>query len=87
MVIGTHQRSSDQEVAGRAHIEEQTLDRALPAWRSAAPPATGGKWSQLRDWAARGNTTLERAEELRERLGDNALMFWMHPPPNWSSPS
>jgi hypothetical protein len=74
--IGTVQRKDDREVAELAHVAEQILDRALPHWRTAddRPEAVRRKdrWNRLRDWAARGIAALNREEELREKLGENA---------------
>jgi hypothetical protein len=74
--LGTVQRDSDKKVAELAHVAEQILDRVLPEWRNADDRPTEARhkarWNHLRDWTARGIAALQRKEELREKLGDNA---------------
>lgn len=75
-VIGTHQREPDSKAAELAYVAEQILDQVLPQWRKAdeRPAASKHKqrWTHLRDWAGRGIAALERENELREKLGDDA---------------
>lgn len=71
--FGTVQRGTETDVASSAHVVEQILDRVLPTWRSSsAGKRKAGNWDELRDWAARGRTAIEREAELRDRLGDGA---------------
>lgn len=74
-VMGTHMRGSEAEASGLAHVCEQILDRVLPKWRT-APDRSKGKareqYDNLREWSGRAIAQLERQEELRDKLGDNA---------------
>lgn len=76
VTLGTHQRAPDAEVAELAYVAEQILDRVLPDWRNAddrpADVRHKARWNHLRDWAGRGIAALQRKQELREKLGDNA---------------
>ncbi|ARR77597.1 putative DNA restriction-modification system [Mycobacterium intracellulare subsp. yongonense] len=76
VIMGTHQRASDSEVAELAHVAEQILDRVLPEWRHADDRPSEvrhkARWNHLRDWAGRGIAALRREQELREKLGDDA---------------
>ncbi|MFV8053894.1 TIGR02391 family protein [Mycobacterium sp. 48b] len=78
VMLGTHQRSADSEVAELAHVE-QVLDRVLPKWRHAddrtAEVRKKARWNHLRDWAGRGIAALRREQELREKLGNDAPQF------------
>lgn len=56
------------EIPAAAQVIEQVLDRVLPDWRSTIPE----RWQQHREAANRAIAQLEREEELRERLGNNA---------------
>lgn len=55
-----------------AHVVEQILDRVLPDWRSDKQQSLSNRWVQHREASQRALAQLEREEELRERLGDNA---------------
>jgi hypothetical protein len=76
VVFGTHQRGSEDEAAGLAYVVEKILDAALPYWPKDSGAGSNkkgkGKWDHLREWASRCKAQLERDEELREKLGDNA---------------
>lgn len=76
VMLGTHQRSADSEVAEFAHVAEQILDRVLPDWRHSDDRPSEvrhkARWNHLRDWAGRGIAALRREQELREKLGDDA---------------
>ena len=74
--FGSHQRGSDYEVAGRAHVVEQILDRVLTGSRTRPDPmrepGPTARWGQLRELAGRAMTQLEREDNLRSKLGDGA---------------
>lgn len=70
-VIGSFIRGNEDEIAGQAQVVEQILDRVTPRWREQLADS-GRKWQPLRQAASRGRTQLERDQELRERLGENA---------------
>jgi hypothetical protein len=71
-VIGYHvMRGSVLEASERAHVVEQILDRVLPGW-SRERPGSDRRYAWLRDQASRAKVTLQRADELAEKLGDNA---------------
>jgi hypothetical protein len=72
-VIGFAPRESDSVIAQHAHVVEPILDRATPGWKAKmAKPSMNDKWDPLREAAARGKAALERADELRKHLGDDA---------------
>jgi Protein of unknown function (Hypoth_ymh) len=77
LVMGTHMRGSETEAAGLAHVVEQILDRVISDWPRHAPSDQPKRrpWNHLRDWAGRAIAQLERQEELREKLGDNAPLL------------
>ena len=76
VMLGTHQRSPDSEVAQLAYVAERILDRILPHWRTEddRPPDArqDHRWAHLRDWSARGVAAVQREEELRQKLGEDA---------------
>jgi len=63
--------ASDHEVTKVAPVVEQILDRLIPEWHDIAL-SEANRWSRHREAAIRATTILERQEELREKLGDNA---------------
>ncbi len=69
--FGTVMRGPKTEASQRAHVVEQILDRVLPGWAKDRPEKDG-KYSWLRDQAARAEAAMQRQEELAEKLGDNA---------------
>lgn len=69
--LGAAMRGPRIDADARAHVVEQILDRTLSGWR-ADRPATDRDYRWLRGQAARGKAALERAEELAEKLGDDA---------------
>jgi len=75
-VIGSRYRSSDSEIAERAHVVEQILDRTIKTWRTEPEPDIGTRssrrWTALREWASRGLAALQRQSELAEKLGDSS---------------
>lgn len=70
-MFGTHMRGTEMEASQRAHVVEQILDRATPAW-SKGRPESDSDYSWLRDQAARAKAALQRSVELAENLGDDA---------------
>jgi uncharacterized protein (TIGR02391 family) len=65
-------RGGEQTVVESSQVVEQILDRVLPDWRSTVPAHKTKRWEQTREAASRAVVQLQREEELRERLGDNA---------------
>ena len=63
--------SSDLEVTRVAPVIERILDRVLPNWYD-LPLSKANRWTRHREATVRAITLLEREEELREKLGDNA---------------
>ena len=70
-VIGSFIRGREDEIAGQAQVVEQILDRVTPRWREQLVDSKR-KWQPLRQAASRGRAQIEREQELRERLGENA---------------
>lgn len=69
--FGTVMRGPSTEASERAHVMEQLLDRVLPGWRRDRPDRDK-EYRWLRDQVSRCKVALNRAEELAEKLGDNA---------------
>ncbi len=65
-------QGDEDVIAIEVQVVEQILDRVLPRWRTTVPEDDSGKWQQHRQAAQRAIAQLERQEELREKLGDNA---------------
>ncbi|MBH0084345.1 TIGR02391 family protein [Salinibacterium sp. SWN167] len=60
-------------IVAQAAVVEQILGRVLPLWRTDVPAATSRfRWKQHWEAATRALSQLERAEELRQKLGDNS---------------
>ncbi|MEH0419885.1 TIGR02391 family protein [Streptomyces sp. B21-083] len=78
-------RGSQADIVASAHVVEQILDRALPHWRTEVPSknnSTVNRWWQHRETAQRALAALQRDEEVRARLGDDAPQVsaaTMHP--------
>lgn len=64
--VGTH-----ENLVQHGHVVEQILDRVVPGWKDAAP-SRFDSWELQRDAAHRALTQLERNQELRDNLGENA---------------
>jgi hypothetical protein len=64
--------SPEQALVSEAPIVEQILDRVSPTWRSDVGRSPVDRWRQRREAARRAVTLLSRAEEIRQRLGDDA---------------
>jgi hypothetical protein len=60
------------QVVSSAQVVEQILDRVLRGWRETVPPDPHSRWQQERQAAQRAIVQLERAAEIRDKLGDNA---------------
>jgi len=69
--LGTVMRGSQVEAAAAAHVVEQILDRVLRGWRGERPEQDP-QYRWLRDQAARAKSQIQRADELAEKLGDDA---------------
>jgi len=57
---------------GRLAVVEPILDKLVPGWKTSMPTDKWNKFAQPREAALRSITTLERGEELKEKLGDSA---------------
>lgn len=55
-----------------AQVVEKILDRVVRDWRTSIPEDTRKRWGQHREAAQRAITEIERAAEIREKLGDSA---------------
>lgn len=69
--LGTVMRGPETEAAALAQVVEQILDRVLPGWRKERPQVDS-EYVWLRDQASRAKGQIQRADELAEKLGDNA---------------
>lgn len=63
--------ASNHQVIAAAPVIEQILDRVVPRWQD-LPLGRSNRWTRHREATIRAITILERQEELREKLGDNA---------------
>lgn len=63
-----------REIVAQATVVEQILQRVLPRWRTEVPDVNEKNlpWRQHWEAATRALAILERADEVRERLGDDA---------------
>lgn len=64
--------AADAEVAQQAQVVEKVFDRVIPQWRSEIELRSTNRWTRHREAAIRAKTELERQEEIRENLGDDA---------------
>lgn len=71
-VIGSFVRGDDEEIGGQAQVVEQILDRVLPRWRAEVPDDKYRMWARQREAAIRSRAQLKRAEEVAQKLGDDA---------------
>ena len=62
----------DAEVAQQAQVVEKIFDRVIPGWRSEIELRSSNRWTRHREAAIRAKAELERQEEIRENLGDDA---------------
>ncbi|TFD07540.1 TIGR02391 family protein [Cryobacterium sp. TMT1-66-1] len=73
--IGFHRYTTAQsevEIVKQAQIVEQILDRVVPGWRKLDVDANRKKWAVHHEASIRAKEALERADEVRTNLGDNA---------------
>lgn len=62
----------DAEVAQQAQVVEKIFDRVLPNWRDNIELRKTNRWTRHREAAIRAKVELERQEEIRRNLGDDA---------------
>lgn len=62
----------DCQVAQQAQVVERIFDRVIPGWRSEIELRSNNRWTRHREAAIRAKVELERQEEIRENLGDDA---------------
>lgn len=62
----------DGQVAEQAQVVEKIFDRVIPGWRSEIELRSSNRWTRHREAAIRTKAELERQEEIRENLGDDA---------------
>lgn len=62
----------DAEVAQQAQVVEKIFDRVIPGWRSEIELRSSNRWTRHREAAIRAKAELERQDEIRKNLGDNA---------------
>jgi len=72
---GEYDDTADHPLVAEAPVIEQILDRVTPTWRSTVDFDPTDRWLQRREASRRAMTMLSRAEELRQRLGDDAPTF------------
>lgn len=71
----THASSTavpDTEVTKQAQVIEKILDRVVPNWRTEIELRKSNRWTRHREAAIRARAELERQEEIRKNLGDDA---------------
>lgn len=64
--------AADAEVAQQAQVVEKIFDRVIPAWRTDIELRKSNRWTRHREAAIRAKAELERQEEIRKNLGDDA---------------
>lgn len=64
--------ASDADVAKQAQIVEKIFDRVIPNWRTDIELRKSNRWTRHREAAIRAKAELERQEEIRKNLGDDA---------------
>ncbi|MBF4562076.1 TIGR02391 family protein [Microbacterium sp. VKM Ac-2870] len=62
----------DAEVSQQAQVVEKIFDRVIPGWRNEIELRSSNRWTRHREAAIRAKAELERQEEIRENLGDDA---------------
>lgn len=75
MTVITHRSSTaapDAEVTKQAQVIEKILDRVVPSWRTDIELRKSNRWTRHREAAIRAKAELERQEEIRKNLGDDA---------------
>ncbi len=75
MTVITHRSSTaapDAEVTKQAQVVEKILDRVVPGWRTDIELHKSNRWTRHREAAIRAKAELERQEEIRKNLGDDA---------------
>lgn len=65
-------QATEIDITRQAQVIEQILDRVMANWRSLKQRSTGYPWDHHRFAAIRAKEQLERQEELRKNLGENA---------------
>lgn len=65
-------RAPRDEVVAAAEVVEQILDQISPRWRTEVAEDQKHRWEQHREAAQRAVVRLERAAEVRAKLGENA---------------
>jgi uncharacterized protein (TIGR02391 family) len=64
--------ASDAEVTEQAQVVEKIFDRVIPNWRADIELRKSSRWTRHREAAIRAKAELERQEEIRKNLGDDA---------------
>lgn len=64
--------AADAEVAQQAQVVEKIFDRVVPSWRTDIELRKSNRWTRHREAAIRAKAELERQEEIRKNLGDDA---------------
>jgi hypothetical protein len=64
--------ATDADVAKQAQIVEKIFDRVIPNWRTDIELRKSNRWTRHREAAIRAKAELERQEEIRKNLGDDA---------------
>lgn len=64
--------ASDAEVTEQAHVVEKIFDRVIPNWRTEIELSSINRWTRHREAAIRAKVELDRREEVRKNLGDDA---------------
>ncbi len=66
--------SGGEQIPGKVQVVEQILGRVVPDWRTSVedPEPKKQRWQHHRRACLQAIAQLERADELRERLGENA---------------
>jgi len=64
--------AADAEVTQQAQVVEKIFDRVIPSWRADIELRRSNRWTRHREAAIRAKAELERQEEIRRNLGEDA---------------
>ncbi|MCJ1689078.1 TIGR02391 family protein [Rathayibacter sp. VKM Ac-2927] len=70
-VIGRSVRGSKEDIAAQVQILKQILDRVVARWRVEVPHRVYIAWADYVNAALRARPHIERADEIRQKLGDD----------------
>ena len=64
--------AKNDDITRQAQVVEQILDRVVPGWKELEANTKVNRWMRHRAAALRAKEAIERDQEMRENLGENA---------------